>query len=274
MSGPNTAAGSVTAALRTRQGWAVPDAVLTVTDSAGTQVGRVEADADGAVSVGELAAGTYTAIVTAAGYQPQARPAVVRPGQAAALGSLTLERAGGAELPAAGEWVIDPAHSSILVTVQHLGIGSVHGRFTEFGGRVRVADPLEASEVDVRIEAASVDTANSARDEHLRNPDFLDVERFPAITFAATGLTARGDDRWDLDGDLTLCGVTRRVGLDTRFVGVGPDPWGGTRASATATTRLRREDFAMTFNQFLSTGMAAIGTTLRVDVDIQAVLQE
>ncbi|RCW47145.1 polyisoprenoid-binding protein YceI [Halopolyspora algeriensis] len=187
---------------------------------------------------------------------------------------LKLERAGGADLPASGMWRIDPVHSSIMATVQHLGLGSIHGRLNEFTGQVRVAEPIESSQVEVRIDAASVDTANAARDEHLRDADFLNVERYPEITFVSTGLSPRGDSRWDLDGELTLCGVTRPVRLDTRFTGVGPDPWGGTRASATATTRLRREDFAMTFNQALSTGIAAIGTTLRIDIDIQAVRQD
>lgn len=267
-------AGAVTAHLRSADGWPLPDAVLTVTDAAGAQVARVRADAEGAATASGLSAGNYTAIVTALGYQPLARTAVVYRGRPASLDVLTLERAGGADLPAPGRWTIDPVHSSILVTAQHLGISSIHGRFNEFTGEVRVANPIESSGVDVRIEAASVDTANAMRDSHLRNEDFLHVEQYPAITFTATGPTPRDGNRWDLDGELTLCGVTRQVRLDTRFAGVGPDPWGGTRASATATTRLRREDFAMTFNQALSTGIAAIGATLRVDIDIQAVRQD
>ncbi|MDR7302107.1 YceI family protein [Haloactinomyces albus] len=267
-------AGAVTASLQSVHEWPLPEAVLTVTDAKGVQVARVQADDAGVVTTPGLSPGNYTAIVTALGYQPLARTAVVPQGRVAELGVLHLERVGGADLPAAGVWRIDPVHSSIRATVQHLGIGSIHGRLNEFGGEVRVGDPIESSNVDVRIEAASVDTANAARDEHLRNADFLDVERYPTITFVSTGLTPRGDNRWDLDGELTLCGVTRQVRLDTRFTGVGSDPWGGTRASATATTRLRRDDFAMNFNQALSTGIAAIGTTLRIDIDIQAVHQE
>ena len=266
--------GTVTARLQSADGWPLANGILTITDTGGAQRARVQADQQGMVGAAGLPGGTYTVIITAIGYQPLARTAVVHRGRTAALGDLTLDRVGGDELPTAGLWTIDPVHSSILATAQHLGISSIHGRFNEFSGEIRVADQVESSGVDVRIEAASVDTANSMRDSHLRDQDFLDVERHPTISYRSTALSRRDRDRWDLDGDLTLCGVTRPVRLDVRFTGVGPGPWGGTRAWATATTQLRREDFARTFSEALSTGIAAIGTTLRVEIDIQAVRQD
>ncbi|MFR9730475.1 YceI family protein [Saccharopolyspora sp. MS10] len=266
-------AGGVTATVRTGDGWPVPEAALTLIDAGGGQAARVRSDEEGAAVVTGLRPGTYTAIVTTPGYEPLARTTLVRAGQDARLGVLELRRAGGAELPAPGTWVIDPAHSSVRVSARHLGITSIHGRFTEFSGEIEVGDPVESTEVRVRIDAASVDTANQQRDAHLRTADFLDVERHPEITFTATGLRPAGGERWELAGDLTLCGVTRPVVLDTHYAGVGPDPWGGSRASASATAELRREDFAITFNQALRTGIAAIGTTLRVDIDVQAVQQ-
>lgn len=272
--GGEPAGGAVTANVLATDGWPIPEAVLTVVDGTGAQVARVQGDAEGAIAAEGMGPGTYTAIVTAVGHEPVARTTVVTAGSPGALGAVELRRAGGAELPAPGRWKIDPVHSSILATARHLGISSIHGRFNEFSGQVLVADPVEKSEVEVSIAAASVDTANSMRDEHLRAADFLDVADHPEIAFRSTGLTRRGADRWDLDGELTLCGVTRPVRLDTRFAGVGPDPWGGTRASASATTQLRREDFAMTFNQALQTGIAAIGTTLRVEIDIQVVRED
>lgn len=268
------ASGAVRAVVCTGDGWPVPGAVLTVIDGAGTQVARVQGDGDGAATAVGLAGGTYTAIMTAAGYQPVARTAFVPEAQVAELGVVELQRMGSRELPAPGLWRIDPAHSSVSVSAQHIGITSVRGRFKEFGGTIRIASPIESSVVDVRIDSASIDTASADRDEHLRSADFLDVQRFPAVTFTSTVLRPRGGDRWDLDGELTLCGVHRPVRLDTRFVGVGPDPWGGTRASATATTQLYRDDFAMTFNQGLADGIMLIGTTLRVDIDIQAVRED
>ncbi|GAB3547149.1 polyisoprenoid-binding protein YceI [Actinopolyspora lacussalsi] len=269
-----TPSGAVTVRVRTLGGWPLPEAVLTVTDASGTQVGRVPADSAGEATVQALPPGRYTAIVTALGHRPLARTAMVRQGNVVELDGVELSPVGGGdELPEPGLWHIDPAHSAIRATAKHLGISSIHGRFNEFGGEIRIARPVESSSVDVRIDAATVDTGNAQRDEHLRSGDFLDVANHPRIGFTSTGIS-RGHDRWDLDGELTLCGVTRPVRLETRFTGVGADPWGGTRASASASTILRREDFAMTFNQSLSTGIAAIGTTLRIELDVQAVFSE
>ncbi|HET9381332.1 MAG TPA: YceI family protein, partial [Streptomyces sp.] len=118
----------------------------------------------------------------------------------------------------------------------------------------------------------SIDTGNAMRDGHLKSSDFLDVERHPEIRFVSTGLTpAAGTDRWTVHGELGLRGVVRPVDLDLVHLGTGADPWGGTRAAFRATTRLRREDFAMNYNQVVQAGVAAIGTTLRVELDIQAV---
>ncbi|SDP73549.1 Polyisoprenoid-binding protein YceI [Actinopolyspora xinjiangensis] len=267
--------GAVTARVRSLGGWPLPEAVLTVTDASGTQVGRAPADSVGAATVNALPPGRYTAIITALGHQPAARTALVRQGGTVELDDVELSPVGGGdELPEPGLWRIDPVHSSIRATARHLGISSIHGRFNDFGGEIRITRPVESATVEVSIDAASVDTGNAQRDEHLRSADFLDVTRYPEIGFTSTGVRRRQDEGWDLDGELTLCGVTRPVRLETRFTGVGPDPWGGTRASATATTVLRREDFAMTFNQSLSTGIAAIGTTLRIELDVQAVFVE
>jgi polyisoprenoid-binding protein YceI len=272
----------LTAKIRTRDGWAVSHAVVTVTDMTGTQVLRAEADAEGAVrDATELAPGAYTVIVTAVGYAPVASSALVTAGGTpsggghAELGAVTLARQGGTELPPPGPWTIDPAHSSVGAVAQHLGISSVHGRFTDFSGRVEIApDEVERSRVEAVIRAASIDTGNGTRDDHLRSPDFLDAEKHPEITYRSTGLTAAGSDRWTVHGELTLHGVVRPVDLDLAYLGTGADPWGGTRAAFRATTELRREDFAMNYNQVLQAGIAAIGTTLKVELDIQAVQGE
>ncbi|MFI5828166.1 YceI family protein [Streptomyces sp. NPDC051578] len=262
----------LSARIRTRDGWAVSHAVVTVTDMTGTQVVRAEADGEGAVhDATALAPGAYTVIVTAVGYAPTASSAIVTAGGRADVGSVVLARQGGAELPPPGPWTIDPAHSSVAAVAQHLGISSVHGRFTEFAGRIEIAPEVSASRVEAVIEAASIDTGNGMRDGHLKSPDFLDVEAYPAITYRSTGLSAAGSDRWTVHGDLTLRGVVRPVDLDLAYLGTGADPWGGTRAAFRATAELRREDFAMNYNQVVQAGIAAIGATLRVELDIQAV---
>jgi polyisoprenoid-binding protein YceI len=263
----------LTAKIRTRDGWAVSHAVVTVTDMTGTQVLRAEADAEGAIrDATELAPGAYTVIVTAVGYAPAACSAIVTARGRAEVGTVTLARQGGTELPPPGPWSIDPVHSSVAAVAQHLGISSVHGRFTEFGGTIEIApDDVTKSRVEAVIRAASVDTGNGMRDTHLKSADFLDVERHPEITYRSTGLTRSGTDRWTVHGDLSMHGVLRPVDLDLAYLGTGADPWGGTRAAFRATAELRREDFAMNYNQVLQAGIAAIGTTLRVELDIQAV---
>ncbi|MFJ6718420.1 MULTISPECIES: YceI family protein [unclassified Streptomyces] len=266
----------LTARVRTRDGWAVSHAVVTVTDMTGTQVVRAEADAEGAVrDTTALAPGAYTVIVTAVGYAPTASSTIVTASGRAEIGSVVLARQGGSELPPPGPWTIDPAHSSVAAVAQHLGISSVHGRFTDFAGRI-VIDPRDvtASRVEAVIKAASIDTGNGMRDGHLKSPDFLDVEAYPEITYRSTGLTPAGPDRWTVHGDLTLRGVVRPVDLALAYSGTGADPWGGTRAAFRATAELHREDFAMNYNQVVQAGIAAIGATLKVELDIQAVRGE
>ncbi|MFF3848646.1 YceI family protein [Streptomyces sp. NPDC002328] len=266
----------LTARIRTRDGWAVPHAIVTVTDMTGTQVLRAEADAEGAVrDATALAPGAYTVIVTAVGYAPAASSAIVTASRRVEVGTVTLARQGGAELPPPGPWTVDPAHSTVGAVAQHLGISSVRGRFTDFSASVEIApDDVAKSRVEAVIRAASIDTGNGVRDTHLRSADFLDVESYPEITYRSTGLTSAGPDRWTVHGDLSLRGVVRPVDLSLAYLGTGADPWGGTRAAFRATADLHREDFAMNYNQVVQAGIAAIGTTLKVELDVQAVQGE
>ncbi len=266
----------LTAKIRTRDGWAVSHAVVTVTDMTGAQVLRAEADVEGAVrDVNPLAPGPYTVIVTAVGYAARRRHRD-RHGERAGRGRHgDAGPAGRYGLPPPGPWTVDPAHSTVGAVAQHLGISSVRGRFTDFAATVEIApDDIAKSRVEAVIRAASIDTGNGMRDDHLRSADFLDVARFPEITYRSTGLTPAGSDRWKVSGELTLHGVVRPVALDLAYLGTGADPWGGTRAAFRATTELHREDFAMNYNQVVQAGIAAIGTTLKVELDVQAVQGE
>ena len=264
---------ALTAQIRTRDGWAVAHAVITLTDTAGGQVLRAEADEDGVVTDDTvLKAGPYVAIVTAIGWTPVASTAIVTASGTAALGTVTLSRQGESSLPTPGPWTIDAAHSTVGAVAQHLGISSVRGRFTDFAGTVEIApEDLARSRVEAVIRADSIDTGNGMRDGHLKSADFLDVETHPEIVYRSTGLTPSGSDRWTVHGELSMHGQTREVDLDVTYLGTGPDPWGGTRAAFHATAQLRREDFAMNYNQAVAAGIAAIGTTLKVELDIQAV---
>src|SRR6201999_478026 len=180
-------------------------------------------------------------------------------------------RIAGLELPGPGLWTIDPAHTRISVTARHLGMASVRGSFSEFGGQLEVGRPIERSAVRAVIQAASIDTGSKMRDDHLRSADFLGVDEHPVIEYRGAALTSLGGDAWRVDGELTLNGITRAVPLTLDYLGVGPDSWGGTRAAFRAVTELRRDDFAITYNQVVRAGITMIGTTLRVEIDIEAV---
>jgi polyisoprenoid-binding protein YceI len=265
---------NVTGQTATSDGWPLPGATVTLIGSDGHQIGRAVSDVHGRFSVAVDAAGPATVIVAAAGLDPVAR-SVSLPGQAGReLGPIVLQAAGHDRLPSPGTWTIDPAHSIVRATARHLGMSRVEGRFTELSGTITVADPIEASHVTVVIEAASIDTGSRDRDTHLRSPDFLDVKQVPTWRYRSSALTRLSDDHWQLDGGLTIRDITRPVALDVHYGGSGPDPWGGTRLAATATTQLHRGDYEINWNMGLPGGLTLIGPTLRIELDIQAVRQE
>lgn len=175
-------------------------------------------------------------------------------------------------LPATGTWTIDASHSEVGFTVRHLGISKTRGRFGTFSGDIVVTEPPEASRVTVEIDAASIDTRDAGRDEHLRSDDFLAVAAHPALTFSTTGVEP-GGDRWLVTGDLTIRGVTRPVLLDTELVGLASDPWGNERVGFHATTEVNREDFGLTWNAVLDAGGLLVGKTVTIDIEVEAVRQ-
>jgi polyisoprenoid-binding protein YceI len=259
------------ARIRTVEGWAVEHAVLTVTDLSGQQVARVVADVKGAVVTEPLPRGAYTAVVTAAGLSPVARTAQISADGSGSLGEISLAPAAGAiELPPPGPWIIDPAHSSVVATAKHLGISSIKARFPEVSGHIQVGSPVEQSTVHAEIKAASIETGIKMRDDHLRSSDFLDVDVHPVITFTSTGLRPSGADSWTLGGDLTLHGERRPIELAVRYGGFGPDPWGGVRMAFHAETQLHRNDFAINYSAMVRAGVAAVGTNVKIELDIQA----
>lgn len=259
----------------TGAGLPVPHAVLTVTDLAGSQLARVEVGAEGKAATPPLPSGAHTAVLTAAGYLPAARMAQVGPDGSGTLGEIALEPEPDAvTLPAAGPWTIDPMHSSVVATARHLGISSIRANFRELGGRIDVRSPVEDSSVRAEIKASTIDTGIAMRDDHLRSADFLDIEAHPLIEFASTGLRRHGSESWTLTGDLTLHGRSRPVELELRYGGCEQDPWGGQRAAFHAQTQLNRDDFAISYNALVRAGVAAVGSTINVELDIQAVQGE
>ncbi len=177
----------------------------------------------------------------------------------------------GVDLPPAGAYQIDPAHTDVEFVARHLGISKVRGRFAAFSGTVEIAEDPLVSSVEVTIEAASIDTRSEDRDAHLRSGDFLDVEAHPHLTFRSTGVRHTRGDRFEVDGELTVRGVTRPVTLDVQYLGTARDPWGGDRIAFTASTELDREAFGLTWNQALETGGVLVGKKVRIELDVQAV---
>jgi len=169
-------------------------------------------------------------------------------------------------------WKIDPVHSHIEFSVRHLMITTVKGRFTGVDGTVVIDDANPAdSEVTVRIDASTIDTREPQRDAHLRSADFLDVEKFPSLTFKSTRVSDRKGSDFTLTGDLTIHGVTREVALAVTEEGRGADPWGGERAWFSATTKINRKYYGLTWNQALETGGVVVGDEVKIHLDLQLV---
>ncbi len=171
----------------------------------------------------------------------------------------------------AEQWDFDLSHSSIGFHVRHLMISKVHGRFTSWTGALQLdsADPTK-SHVEVQIDAASIDTKEPKRDDHLRSADFLDAANFPQLTFKSTRV-ARDGDELAVDGELTIHGVTRPVHLKVEPAGQVKDPWGGTRTGFSAKTTISRKDFGLTWNQLLEAGGVAVGDKIEISLEIEAV---
>ncbi|TAM80387.1 MAG: polyisoprenoid-binding protein [Acidobacteria bacterium] len=176
--------------------------------------------------------------------------------------------------PAIVTWNIDPAHSNAQFSVRHLMISNVKGEFTRVSGVVRLdKDNPEGVSVEASIDVNTINTREPDRDNHLKSPDFFDVAKHPTITFKSKRV-AKSPGGLKLKGDLTIHGVTREVTLDVE----GPtpptkDPWGNTRIGASATTKINRKDFGLTWNQALETGGVMVGEEVKITIDVELVAQ-
>jgi polyisoprenoid-binding protein YceI len=170
-------------------------------------------------------------------------------------------------------WTIDLTHSAIHFWVRHMVISKVHGQFKQWTGTVDL-DPqdLTRSKVDVKIDAASIDTQVADRDAHLRSADFLDVAKYPELTYRSRRIEKHGDG-YRVVGDLTLHGVTREVTLDAEFAGIGKDPWGNERAGFSAKAALDRKEFGLAWNAALETGGVLVGEKVEITIELEAVKQ-
>ncbi|GAA4086653.1 YceI family protein [Nocardioides kongjuensis] len=175
-------------------------------------------------------------------------------------------------LPTPGRWEIDPGHADVAFTGRHFMVTKVRGRFTDVTGSLTVAEDITQSQVDVVIGMASVSSGSPDRDEHLRSAELFDVEAFPRTTFRSTAVAWGEGRNGTVTGDLTIHGVTRSVDLAVRFEGQVRDPWGGVRAVFSASTRVNREDFGITWNVVLEAGGLLVSKDIEITIDVETVL--
>lgn len=171
-----------------------------------------------------------------------------------------------------GTWAIDPSHSRIGFVARHAMVTKVRGAFNEFTGNATLdgANP-SASSVEVVIDAASIDTRNEQRDEHLRSGDFLELETYPQITFRSTDVRVTGDDSFDVVGDLTIKDVTRSITVPFEFEGAAQDPFGNVRAGFEGSVAINRKDYGITWNAALETGGVLVSDKITLEFEISAI---
>lgn len=172
-------------------------------------------------------------------------------------------------------WEIDPAHSSTLFAVRHLMVSTVRGEFGKVIGTVTLDenDPTKSS-IEATIDTTSINTRNAKRDEHLKGPDFFEVEKYPTITFQSKKIEAVGEGTFKVTGDLTMHGVTKEVVLDVEGATTPvKDPMGRMKLGGGATTTLNRKDFGIVYNRTLETGGILIGEEVEVTIDVELTRQ-
>ena len=171
------------------------------------------------------------------------------------------------------QWQFDPAHSNADFSVRHMMVSNVRGGFKAVTGTLNFdPDNPGAASVEATIDATSVWTGVDDRDAHLRSPDFLDVENYPVITFKSTNVNADSNNKAQVNGDLTIRGVTKSVVLDVEFLGEGRDPFMSRPVLGfSATTKIDREDFGLTWNQALETGGVLVGKDIKISLDVEVI---
>jgi len=176
-------------------------------------------------------------------------------------------------MASASTWTIDPDHSSVGFKVRHLMVSNVRGNFEKYSGLVDLDDKdITKSKVDVTIDPNSINTNVQKRDEHLRSADFFDVARYPSMTFVSKKWSHGAKGALKVTGDLTIHGVTREVVLDVApFSKESKDPWGNTRTGTSASTKINRKDFGLTWNKSMEAGGVLVGDEVDISIDVEMI---
>jgi len=165
-----------------------------------------------------------------------------------------------------GTWNIDPAHSAFGFQVRHMMVSKVRGKFDEFNATLTVGDQIEDSSVEAEVKMASINTGVGDRDNHLRTNDFFEVDSYPTMTFKSTKVTPS-----EITGDLSIKNVTKPVTFDVDFGGVGPDPYGNTRAGFEASVEINRKEFGVDIEMPLQGGGVVVGDKVKITLDLEFV---
>lgn len=176
---------------------------------------------------------------------------------------------------AVGTYVIDPTHTRIGFVARHLMVTKVRGNFDDFDGSITIGadNVLNRSTATASIRTASITTGTADRDAHLRSGDFLEVEKYPQITFANARVVSQQGSTFQVVGDLTIKDVTKQVDLEVELDGVVTDPFGNEKLAVTATTEIDREEFGITWNVALETGGVLVSKKIKLEIEAQAVRQ-
>lgn len=172
------------------------------------------------------------------------------------------------ETTAKTKWVLDPSHSELTFKVKHMMIANVKGAFNNFSVDVD-GDDIFKSNVQVVIDAASISTNNTDRDNHLKSADFFDVENHKELTFKSISFKKTDDDEYELKGLLTIKGVSKEVTLDVEFGGINKDPWGNEKAGLSIEGKINRKDFGLNWNAALETGGVLVSEEVKIAAEIQ-----
>lgn len=176
----------------------------------------------------------------------------------------------GLTIPTAGTFAIDASHTTVGFVARHLVVSKVRGTFGEVSGTITVAaNPLEST-VEVVIGAASINTGTPDRDNHLRGADFLELDKYPNLTYRSTGVKSHKGNQFVLAGELTIRDVTREVDLDVEYEGTITSPYGQEVIAFTANTEIDREEWGITWNQAIEAGGVVVGKKVKIELSIEA----
>ena len=172
-----------------------------------------------------------------------------------------------------GTWVVDPSHSRVGFAVKHMGIATVRGHFNEYEGRLEVGEDLEHTRAYGTVKTTSISTDWDQRDQHLRSPDFFDVETYPELKFESTRIEQVDDETFRIVGNLDMHGVTREITLEAVIDGTDVDPQGNERLGLEVVSQLSRGDFDMKFNMAMGSGNTVVSDKVKIEIDVSAVKQ-